>query len=354
MPEDYDRDLGPELRTPQPPAQEDARRQGGTGGCAITQNERGTPPQEGYTPPQGDPADAAAAGAVFAGSARPHADAAAGDGAALQPAGGPAGASDAPASPQADQPGAPSAADVNRNGAPAPQPYAHGAPAPQGGPAGKDGAQPPANERRGYIAVAVLCFVLALFAFVLVAFMWDTNLFCGGLIAAGAGVMLILGRRRREGWGLLTMAAACFAFTLCFCIQFAFGWSTTLLHLALTFLFAGGLFLLGLLHCRCKAVMPVRPLRALILVLFGFLCLYFGAYSAAMGGLFFIGMLVFLAGLILPVIGCAIGVVCLCFKECRASRPALACAILAVALPVAALLLTILLFSTGVWVISLM
>ena len=65
-------------------------------------------------------------------------------------------------------------------------------------------------------------------------------------------------------------------------------------------------------------------------------------------------LLVFLAGLILPVIGCAIGVVCLCFKECRASRPALACAILAVALPVAALLLTILLFSTGVWVISLM
>ena len=86
----------------------------------------------------------------------------------------------------------------------------------------------------------------------------------------------------------------------------------------------------------------------------GLISLYFGASSAAMGGLFFVGMFVFLAGLILPVIGCAIGVVCLCFKECRGSRPALACAILAVALPVAALLLTILLFSTGVWVISLM
>ena len=148
MPEEYNRDLGPELRTLQRPAQEDVRRQGGTGGCAITQNERGTPPQEGYTPPQGDPADAAAAGAVFAGSARPHADAAAGDGAALQPAGGPAGASDAPASPQADQPGAPSAADVNRNGAPAPQ----------GGPAGKDGAQPPANGRQVLPASRAICF----------------------------------------------------------------------------------------------------------------------------------------------------------------------------------------------------
>ena len=360
MSEKYKKDLEPEQRVQPPQPGEGCAQAEGEGARAITQRERGTTPQEGYMPPQGDPADAAAAGGISAGSARPPEQAAAaGDGAALRQAGGPKTEEwGAPQTPAPQTLSAQGAADVKEGGERAPRQYVQGAPAPQNrrGAAGKgDGRQDaPAYRRYGYIAAAVICFAFTALALIVVAFMWDTPLFCGGLIAAGAGVMLIAGRRRREGWGLLTMAAACLAFSICFCIQLAFGWSTTLLHMALTFLFAGILFLFGLLHCRCKAVMPVLPLRAIILELFGFFCLYFGVYSADMGGLFLLGMFVFLAGLVMPVIGCAIGIVCLCIRECRASRPALACAVIAVVLPVAALLLTILLFSTGVWVIRLM
>ena len=272
----------------------------GRNACGASHEGRGTTPQEGYAPPQGNPADAARAGGISAGLKTR------GEGAAPPSAGGPQ----------------------------------------------KVGSA--AYRRPLYMALAVVCFLLAVFAWVCCAFSREPVLFYGGIIAVGAGVMLIVGRGRREGWGLLTMAAVCFAFALGFCIDLAFGWSSVLLHCALTFAGAGVLFLLGLLHCRRKAAVPMRPLRALILDLAGFLCLYFSTYGVGMGALFFLSIFTFLAGLICPVVGLAMGILSLCDKACRQNRFACACAVLSIALPVFALLLTILLFSTGVWVIALM
>ena len=69
---------------------------------------------------------------------------------------------------------------------------------------------------------------------------------------------------------------------------------------------------------------------------------------------FFIGALIFVAGLLLTCVGVVVGICALCDRTSRSSKVGMTLSVLAAALPVVAAVTIVLLFSTGVIRISLM